>query len=97
MDFQLSEEQQMMREMAHRFAEERVKPGAAERDRNHEFPVDLLKECAEFHGCGCPGGVGWCRDGLHFVRHHDGRGIPGMCVNRGDSVGEQFAGVRSAA
>ncbi|BBB32212.1 acyl-CoA dehydrogenase [Thermotomaculum hydrothermale] len=63
MDFRLTEEQQMMRDMARRFAEERVKPGAAERDRTHEFPVDLLKECAElgFMGVAIPeeyGGAG---------------------------------------
>ncbi len=63
MDFRLTEEQQMMREMARRFAEERVKPGAAERDRTHEFPVELLKECAElgFMGVAIPeeyGGAG---------------------------------------
>ena len=63
MDFRLTEEQQMMRDMAKRFADERVKPGAAERDRTHEFPVDLLKECAElgFMGVAIPeeyGGAG---------------------------------------
>ncbi len=63
MDFRLTEEQQMMRETARRFAEERVKPGAAERDRTHEFPVELLKECAElgFMGVAIPeeyGGAG---------------------------------------
>ncbi len=63
MDFRLTEEQQMMRDMARRFAEERVKPGAAERDRTHEFPVELLKECAElgFMGVAIPeeyGGAG---------------------------------------
>ncbi|NOZ12986.1 MAG: acyl-CoA dehydrogenase [Acidobacteria bacterium] len=63
MDFQLTEEQQMMKEMAHKFADNRVKPGAAERDRTHEFPVDILKECAElgFMGVAIPeewGGAG---------------------------------------
>lgn len=63
MDFRLTEEQQMMRETARRFADERVKPGAAERDKTHEFPVDLLKECAElgFMGVAIPeeyGGAG---------------------------------------
>lgn len=63
MDFRLTDEQQMMRETARRFAEERVKPGAAERDRTHEFPVELLKECAElgFMGVAIPeeyGGAG---------------------------------------
>ncbi len=63
MDFRLTDEQQMMREMARRFADERVKPGAAERDKTHEFPVELLKECAElgFMGVAMPeeyGGAG---------------------------------------
>jgi len=47
MDFNLTDEQIMMRDTARKFAEERVKPGAAERDKTHEFPVDILKECGE--------------------------------------------------
>jgi len=56
MDFMLTEEQKMMKDTARKFAEERVKPGAAERDRTHEFPTDIIKECAElgFMGVAIP-------------------------------------------
>jgi alkylation response protein AidB-like acyl-CoA dehydrogenase len=47
MDFTLSEEQQMVRDMARRFAEDQIKPQAAELDRKHQHPTDILKQMAE--------------------------------------------------
>ena len=47
MDFQLSEEQQMVREMAQRFAETEIKPRAAELDEKHEHPADIVKQLGE--------------------------------------------------
>lgn len=47
MDFRLTEEQQMIRDMTHRFAEERIKPIAAQLDREHRFPAELVKEMGE--------------------------------------------------
>ncbi|HSM13724.1 MAG TPA: acyl-CoA dehydrogenase family protein [Thermoanaerobaculia bacterium] len=46
-DFELSEEQQLLRDEIRRFAEERILPGTAERDRNHEFPAQLIEEMGE--------------------------------------------------
>ncbi len=46
-DFALSEDQELLRSEVRRFAEERVRPGAAERDRQHTFPLDIFKEMAE--------------------------------------------------
>jgi alkylation response protein AidB-like acyl-CoA dehydrogenase len=40
----LTEEQEMVRDMARRFAEERLKPNAAERDRTGAFPAAELAE-----------------------------------------------------
>ncbi|HYG91626.1 MAG TPA: acyl-CoA dehydrogenase [Azospirillum sp.] len=40
----LTEEQEMVRDMARRFAEERLKPNAAERDRTGKFPAEELAE-----------------------------------------------------
>lgn len=40
----LTEEQEMVRDMARRFAEDRLKPGAAERDRLGQFPAVELEE-----------------------------------------------------
>jgi alkylation response protein AidB-like acyl-CoA dehydrogenase len=39
MDFDLTEEQRMIRDAAREFAEREVAPGAAERDRTGEFPI----------------------------------------------------------
>lgn len=69
MDFQLTEEQQMMKDLAKRFADERVKPGAAERDRNHEFPVDLLKECAELGFMGVTVPEEWGGAGMDYISY----------------------------
>ncbi len=47
MDFELTEEQQMVREMVQRFAETEIKPRAAEWDEKHEHPADICKELGE--------------------------------------------------
>jgi len=47
MNFQLTEEQQMVRDMARRFAEEQIKPVAAELDKTHRHPAEILKQMAE--------------------------------------------------
>ncbi|MGD8521012.1 MAG: acyl-CoA dehydrogenase family protein [Desulfobacterales bacterium] len=47
MDFELTEEQQMVREMAQRFAETEIKPKAAEWDETHEHPADICQQMGE--------------------------------------------------
>lgn len=47
MDFQLSEEQRAIQDMARSFAAERLAPNAAEWDQTGHFPVDVLKDLAE--------------------------------------------------
>jgi alkylation response protein AidB-like acyl-CoA dehydrogenase len=46
-DFGLTEDQELLIAEVRRFAEERIRPGVAERDRKHELPVDILKEMGE--------------------------------------------------
>ncbi|HEY4595560.1 MAG TPA: acyl-CoA dehydrogenase family protein [Thermoanaerobaculia bacterium] len=46
-DFSLSEDQQLLRDEVRRFAEERIRPGVQERDRDHTFPLDIFKEMGE--------------------------------------------------
>lgn len=46
-EFALSEEQELLRGEIRRFAEERILPGTAARDRAHEFPAELVAEMAE--------------------------------------------------
>ncbi|RLB23083.1 MAG: acyl-CoA dehydrogenase [Deltaproteobacteria bacterium] len=47
MDFELTEEQKMVRDMARRFAEAEIKPKAAELDRTHQHPAEIIKQLAE--------------------------------------------------
>ncbi|MGE5236505.1 MAG: acyl-CoA dehydrogenase family protein [Acidobacteriota bacterium] len=47
MDFELSDQQRMIRDMARDFATERVRPGAAGRDESGEFPAAIFKEMGE--------------------------------------------------
>jgi len=46
MDLELSHTQALVRQTARTFAQERVQPGARERDREERFPADLLREMA---------------------------------------------------
>jgi alkylation response protein AidB-like acyl-CoA dehydrogenase len=47
MNFELTEDHVMMRDMVRKFAEEEVAPGSEERDENEEFPLELWKKCGE--------------------------------------------------
>ena len=47
MDFALTEEQQMIREMCRNFAEKEVAPLAEETDREHKYPAELVKRMGE--------------------------------------------------
>ncbi len=46
-DFSLSEEQELLRREVRRFAEERIRPGVEERDREHRFPEAVVREMGE--------------------------------------------------
>ena len=47
LSFAFDEEQELLRDEVRRFAEERIRPGVAERDKNHEFPADVIQEMGE--------------------------------------------------
>jgi alkylation response protein AidB-like acyl-CoA dehydrogenase len=47
MQFQLTEDQQMLRDMVRQFAEKEGKPSAAERDEHAIWPTDLVKQMAD--------------------------------------------------
>ncbi len=54
MDFELTDEQQLIREAVREFAETEVTPIAAELDRDHRFPRELLPRLAEMNLMGMP-------------------------------------------
>lgn len=47
MDFNLTEEQQMLKDMCRKFAENELKPKAEHYDRTHEFPWEHVKKLSE--------------------------------------------------
>jgi butyryl-CoA dehydrogenase len=54
MDFELTDEQQLIRDAVREFAEAEVTPIAAELDRDHRFPSELLPRLAEMNLMGMP-------------------------------------------
>jgi butyryl-CoA dehydrogenase len=54
MDFELTDEQQLIRDAVREFAEAEVTPIAAQIDREHRFPHELLPKLAEMNLMGMP-------------------------------------------
>ena len=54
MDFELTDEQELIREAVREFAEAEVAPIAAELDRDHRFPYELLPKMADLNLMGMP-------------------------------------------
>jgi butyryl-CoA dehydrogenase len=54
MDFELTDEQELIREAVREFADAEVAPIAAEIDRDHRFPAELLPKLAELNLMGMP-------------------------------------------
>lgn len=49
MDFELTEEQRMIQEMAHDFAEKEIKPKAPELDKTERHPTEIIQKMAELN------------------------------------------------
>lgn len=47
MDYLLTEDQIMLRDMVRKFAKEKIEPEASENERNHRYPVEIIKEAGE--------------------------------------------------
>src|SRR6056297_3727210 len=54
MDFSLSAEQKQIRDMVAEFADEEIKPRAAEIDETDEFPADLVDQMGDLGLMGMP-------------------------------------------
>ena len=54
MDFELSDDHQLLRQTVRDFAEERIAPVAEELDREHRFPYDIVEALAELGLMGIP-------------------------------------------
>ncbi|WP_299874658.1 isovaleryl-CoA dehydrogenase [uncultured Sulfitobacter sp.] len=69
MKFDLGEDVEAMREMVHRWAQERVKPLAAELDAKNEFPSELWKEMGELGLLGMTVEEEFGGSGMGYVAH----------------------------
>lgn len=69
MDFLLTEEQEMMREMVRRFAEQEVAPTAAIRDEEERFDPAIFKKMAELGLTGIPWPEEWGGAGAGFLSY----------------------------
>ena len=47
MDFELTDEQELLQRAVREFAEGEIAPGAAERDEHGRFPAELIPKLAE--------------------------------------------------
>ena len=65
----LTEEQRMVRDMARSFAQERLAPTAAERDRTGAFPADELREMGELGLLGMTVPEEWGGAGTDYVSY----------------------------
>ncbi len=85
MDYLLSEEQIMVRDLARRIAEEKIRPVAAELDEKEEFPWDIMKVLAESDLCGIYieekyGGLGGGALELSIVTEELSRACGGIAI-----------------
>ena len=69
MEFDLGEDVNALREMVHRWAQERVKPLAAEVDRRNEFPNELWTEMGELGLLGITVPEAWGGSGMGYLAH----------------------------
>ena len=69
MEFDLGEDVNAMREMVHRFAQERIKPMAAEVDLKNEFPNELWKEFGELGLLGITTPEEYGGAGMSYLAH----------------------------
>lgn len=94
MDYFLSEEQQMIVDIARQITDERIIPKRAELDEKHEFPRDILNDMAKADLFGVPipeeyGGFGGGCFEIVLVVEQLGRG----CIGVGTAFAANFLGV----
>ena len=77
LNFNLSSEQKMLRDMAHDFAENEIKPVAEHYDQSHEFPWPVVKKALEY--------------GLLSVNVPEKYGGPGMSLLEEVILNEELA------
>ena len=69
MDFDLGEDVNALRDMVHRWAQDRVAPIAAQVDRDNSFPNDLWREMGELGLLGVTVSEEWGGAGMGYLAH----------------------------
>lgn len=69
MEFLLTEEQRMLKEMVAKFAAEKIAPVAAENERNHRFPEEIIREAGELGLMGIAYPTEYGGAGMDFVSY----------------------------
>jgi isovaleryl-CoA dehydrogenase len=69
MNFDLGEDVNALREMVHRFAQERIKPMAAEIDQKNEFPPELWREMGDLGLLGVTVDEAYGGAGMSYLAH----------------------------
>src|SRR5256886_7055730 len=69
MDFELTPEQEAIRQLAREFADREIAPGARERDRAEKFPADVLKKMAPIGLLGGPIPEQYGGMGVDYISH----------------------------
>jgi alkylation response protein AidB-like acyl-CoA dehydrogenase len=69
MDFDLTEEQRMIQETIHKFAQEEIAPVAGENDKKAQFPQDIFTKLAELGFMGTPIPEEYGGAGFDFISH----------------------------
>jgi short/branched chain acyl-CoA dehydrogenase len=68
-DFELSDEQRAVRELCRDFAREVVAPAAEELDREHRFPLEIVRQMGEMGLFGLPFAEEWGGAGADFLSY----------------------------
>ncbi|MBV7379091.1 isovaleryl-CoA dehydrogenase [Maritimibacter dapengensis] len=69
MRFDLGEDIAQLQEMVHRFAQERIKPRAAEIDKTNDFPAELWREMGDLGLLGVTVGEEYGGAGMSYLAH----------------------------
>ncbi|MFA6570241.1 MAG: acyl-CoA dehydrogenase [Bacteroidota bacterium] len=69
MDYLLTEEQIMLKDMVSKFAQERIAPVSADIDHNHRYPAEIIKEAGELGLMGIAYPVEYGGAGMDYVSY----------------------------
>src|SRR3954451_19653686 len=91
-DFELTDEQRLIRETAREFADREIVPRARDNDRNERFDLELVKKLGEMGYLGAPVAEEYGGRGLDYVSY----GLVVEEIGRGDSSARTVVSVQTS-